>query len=440
MITGLSLLEKLVSFKTVSTNLSRIKEFNNILNFMQSFLKKDDFKIKIIGKSNPLFMASKFVSSSAKTIGVYCHYDIQPEDPLDQWIYNPFKLTIRNNKIYGRGVADDKGHLAQNIVAVLNLLKEKRLRNNIVFLFEGEEEIGSVNFSKYIEKEKNFLEKIDFFLINDVGMIKNNTPTIYYALRGIVYFELEIFTGKKDLHSGVYSNLVYNPGQIVVELFNKMRNLKGEVKIPNFYNDVRKIYNNEKKMLMVAEKDLRSLKKISEAFDLNALDKKFPQLSAKIYPSLEINGLVSGYVGEGQKTIIPNYIKVKFSVRLVEHQNAQKIVKLIRKFIKQNLPSKVKYSLQVLSSSNPFYCDYKSYYFKKIAEILEEEFDKKCVFTREGGSIPAAEILLTRFKKPIILTGFSLPDSNIHSPNENFSLKNFRKGINVLKKIYSSDF
>lgn len=436
----LAILGKLIAFKTVSSDSSKTDEFKKIIGFMKSILIKEDFKIEIIGKPNPLFVASKFVSSSANTIGVYCHYDVQPVDPLDQWNFHPFQLTIKNNKIYGRGVADDKGHLSQNIGAVLDLLKEGKLKNNIVFIFEGEEELGSVNFEKYINKVKNYLNKIDFFLLNDVGMIGKNIPTIYYALRGIIYFELEVWTGKRDLHSGVYGNLVYNPTQILVDLFSKMRNLEGKINIPGFSKEVRDIPLKEKKMLIKVEKDIKTIKKVSGAFVLNPLDKNFPQISAKIYPSLEINGFVSGYTGDGPKTIIPNYAKVKFSVRLIEYQDPKNIISLIKNFIQKNSPSGIKYSLKILSASKPFYCDYKGNYFQKVSKILEEEFNNKCVFTREGGSIPAAEILFRKFNKPIILTGFILPGSNIHAPNENFDLKNFLKGINVLKKIYSFDF
>ncbi|BCX15659.1 MAG: hypothetical protein KatS3mg097_551 [Candidatus Parcubacteria bacterium] len=436
----LTILEKLISFKTVSADSCKINEFKRIINFIKSILIKEGFKIDIIGKQHPLFIASKFISTSSKTIGVYCHYDVQPVEPLDQWNCDPFKMVIKNNKIYGRGVADDKGHLSQNISAVLDLLKEKKLKNNIIFIFEGEEELGSLNFEKYVNEVKNHLNKVDLFLLNDVGMIKNNVPTIYYALRGIIYFELEIWTGSRDLHSGVYGNLVYNPIQILIELFYRIRNLKGNLKIPKFYNQCRKISIKEKKMLITEEKDLNTIKKASGVFALNPLDKNFPLISSKIHPSLEVNGFISGYTAEGPKTIIPNYAKIKFSIRLIEYQDPKNIISLVKDFIHNNLPSQIKYSLKVLSASKPFYCDYKNYYFKKVSKILEEEFGNKCVFTREGGSIPAAEILLTKFNKPIILTGFILPGSNIHAPNENFDLKNFLKGINVLKKIYSFYF
>jgi len=433
-------LSKIISFQSVSTDSRKEKEIFALVKFLKNFLEKEKFKVKIVGKKCPLFIAEKFVSSKAKTIGIYSHYDVQPAEPLNLWQSDPFKLTIKNGKIFARGVADDKGHLTQNIFAVLSLIKENKLKNNIIFIFEGEEEIGSKNFSSYINQVSNILKNVDLFFVTDVGMVKKNVPTIYYALRGIVYFEIEVWTGKKDLHSGVYGNLVYNPSQILFELFTKMRNLKGEIKIPNFYKRVRKISEEEKKNLIRNVKNLNEIKKVTEVYVLNPLDKKYPSISAKIHPSLEINGFYSGYIGEGSKTIIPNYAKAKFSIRLVEHQEPKEIIDLVKEFVKDNMPKGIKYSLKVLASARPFFSDYRHPYIIKTAKVLEEEFKNKCVFMREGGSIPAAEILMNKFKKPIVLIGFTLEGANIHAPNENMDLELFEKGIKVLSTIYNLEF
>jgi acetylornithine deacetylase/succinyl-diaminopimelate desuccinylase-like protein len=437
---ALEFLNKIVSFKTVSADSKKEKEFFGLVKFLKNFLEKEKFKVKIIGKKLPLFIAEKFISSKAKTIGIYSHYDVQPAEPLNLWHSDPFKITIKNGKIFARGVADDKGPLVQNIFAVLSLIKENKLKNNIIFIFEGEEEIGSENFSSYINQATNILKNVDLFFLTDVGMVKKNVPTIYYALRGIVYFEIELWTGKKDLHSGVYGNLVYNPSQILFELFTKMRNLKGEIKIPNFYRKVRKISEKEKKILIKNVKNLNEIKKVSEVYALNPLDKNYPSISAEIHPSLEINGFYSGYIEEGLKTIIPNYAKAKFSIRLVEHQEPKEIINLVKKFVKNNMPKGIKYSLKVLASAKPFFSDYNHPYIMKTVRILEEEFKNKCVFMRSGGSTPAAEILMNKFKKPIVLTGFTLEGANIHAPNENMDLNLFERGIKVSSRIYNLDF
>jgi acetylornithine deacetylase/succinyl-diaminopimelate desuccinylase-like protein len=219
-----------------------------------------------------------------------------------------------------------------------------------------------------------------------------------------------------------------------------MRNLKGEIKIPNFYRKVRKISEKEKKILIKNVKNLNEIKKVSEVYALNPLDKNYPSISAEIHPSLEINGFYSGYIEEGLKTIIPNYAKAKFSIRLVEHQEPKEIINLVKKFVKNNMPKGIKYSLKVLASAKPFFSDYNHPYIMKTVRILEEEFKNKCVFMRSGGSTPAAEILMNKFKKPIVLTGFTLEGANIHAPNENMDLNLFERGIKVSSRIYNLDF
>jgi acetylornithine deacetylase/succinyl-diaminopimelate desuccinylase-like protein len=437
---ALKLLEKLVSFESISTDSRKEKEIKALLDFLKNFLEKENFKIRIIGTKKPLFIAQKFISNKAKTIGVYAHYDVQPAEPLNEWQTDPFRLTIKNNKIYARGVADDKGHLVQNVFSVLKLLKENNLKNNIIFIFEGEEETGSNNLARYLDNVKDILKNVDFYILTDAGMARRNFPTIYYALRGIVYFELEVWTGKKDLHSGVYGNLVYNPAQIISKLFSEMKDINGKIKIPKFYQKVRKISEKEKRMLWENTMNFTEIKEITETFALNPLDKKHPSISAKIYPSMEINGLYSGYINEGSKTIIPNYALAKFSFRLVEYQEPNEIINLVKKFVKDNIPNGVKYNLKVLASAKPFYCDFNNYYLQNVAKILESHFKNKCIFQREGGSIPVAEILMTKFKKPVIITGFTLPGSNIHAPNENIDYNLFFEGIKALKKIYSFEF
>jgi acetylornithine deacetylase/succinyl-diaminopimelate desuccinylase-like protein len=437
---ALNFLNKIISFESISTYSKKEREIFALVKFLKNFLEREKFKVKIVGKKCPLFIAEKFVSSKSKTIGIYSHYDVQPAEPLNLWHSDPFKLTIKNGKIFARGVADNKGPLTQNIFSILNLVKENKLKNNIIFLFEGEEEIGSRNFSFYLNQALSIFKNVDLFFLTDVGMVKKNVPTIYYALRGIVYFEVEVWTGKKDLHSGVYGNLVYNPSQILCEIFAKMKDLKGKIKIPDFYKRVRRISDKEKKDLIKNVKNANEIKKIAEVYTLNPLDKKYSLISAKIYPSLDINGFYSGYIGEGSKTIIPNYAKAKFSIRLVEYQKPKEIIDLVKKFIKNNMPKGIKYSLKVLVNAKPFFSDFNHPYIIKTAKVLGEEFKNKCVFMREGGSIPSAEILMNKFKKPVILTGFILEGSNIHAPNENMDLDLFEKGILVLSKIYNIDF
>ena len=427
-----------VKIQSVSTDKNRFSEIQKAVSFLKNFLLSLGFSVKILEKEKapPLILATLIKDEKAKTIGIYGHYDVQPEDPLSEWQTPPFLLTQKNGKFFGRGVADNKGHIIQNLCAIQKLIEEKKLKNNIIFILEGEEETGSINFEDYVKEAKDFLSKVDVFYLTDTGMHQKNVPQIFYGLRGIIYFELTVKIGQRDLHSGVYGNRVYNPINVLADLIAKIKDTKtGKILIPKFYEKVRKI---EKEELLRLKKTLKSdeeEKKEASVFGLTEID-GFSSLSSKIFPSFDCHGIIAGFVDEGQKTVIPKEAKVKFSFRLVEHQNPKEIESLVFDFVKENLPKEVKWELKFLSKSAPFYTDVKNKWVKKTAKILKDIFGNEVIFNRSGGSIPAAEILQRLYKKPIILTGFTLPDDNIHAPNENFDSEMFFLGIEALEKIY----
>ncbi len=409
-------LRKLISFESVSTDKKRFNEVLKTAFFIRDYLKNLGFKINFYEKKGfpPLIIAQKFVNQKAKTLGFYAHYDVQPEDPLNEWKSPPFKLTLKNGRFYARGIADDKGHLWQIITSAENLIQKNQLKNNLVFIFEGEEEIGSLNFEALVKKVKE-LRKVDVFYLVDVGMKNRKNPEIFYGLRGIIAYELILKFHQSDLHSGVYGNLVLNPAQVLSELMAKMVDSEThKIKIPKFYQDVKKISFKERKLLQKSNPG---------------------SLVSKILPSLDINGLISGYTFEGIKTIIPKSAKVKFSVRLVPNQNWKKIDKLVKNFIKKNLASK-KYQLKTLSGSNPFYTDFRNKEVENVAQVLKKVFGGKVFYNRSGGSVRSDELLQRLFKKPTILFGFIIDkECNLHAPNENYDEKNFWKGIEALEKI-----
>lgn len=402
---SIKLLSDFISIQSVSTDPSRHGEILKAVRFLKKEIKSLRFEVNIYQKNNcpPLVIAKHYLNDDRlidrKTIGVYAHYDVQPEDPVEKWGSPPFKLDLKGGKMFGRGIADDKGHIIQILIAVKKLIETKKLRNNLVLIFEGEEEVGSKNFESLVSQVKKDLEKIDVFYLLDMGMKAKNIPQIFYGLKGIIAFELKIKTSETDLHSGVYGNRALNPAQLLSELMSKMKDSQtGKIKIPEFYNQVKK---------------------------------------NQLKPSLDINGMVSGYTGEGTKTIIPAEATVKFSIRLVPDQDHKKIERLVQKFIKNNLPEKVYFQLKIFTGSNPFHTDFKNAYAEKTAKILNQVFKNKTHFNRSGGSIAAAEILQRLFAKPIILTGFTLPDENIHAPNENIDEEMFFKGIVSLEEIFS---
>jgi len=413
---SIKLLSEFISIQSVSTDQTRHSEILKAVEFLKKEIKSLGFEIKTYQKDNgsPLiigYLPSMIRSSKdgkTKTIGVYAHYDVQPEDPVNKWNSQPFELTKKNGKLFGRGVADDKGHIIQTLIAINRLINTKKLHNNIVLVLEGEEETGSENFEYLISQIKKDLEEVDVFYVLDFGMETSDQPEIFYGIRGLIGFELEIKIGEIDLHSGVYGNQIDNPIQILSELFSKIKDsLTRKILIPNFYDNAKfKSQNNL-------------------------------WLSTKIYPSFDIHGITGGYTGEGVKTIIPAVASAKFSFRLIENQTPDEIEKLVSNFIKNNLPKRVKYNLKTLGKLDPFCTDINNKYTKKTDQIFTEVFGKKTLFSRSGGSIGAVATLSKLFNKPLILTGFTLSDCNIHAPNENIDEEMFYKGIVSLEKIFS---
>ncbi|MFZ6035485.1 MAG: M20/M25/M40 family metallo-hydrolase [Patescibacteria group bacterium] len=427
------MLARLVAIQSVSTDPERKKHILEAADLIKKELVSIGFEVELhsVPDSHPLIVAKKIVSSSAPTLGIYAHYDVQPEDPIDKWSSPPFSVTKRGDKLYGRGVADDKMHVVQSITAARGLMKSQSLKNNLIFIFEGEEECESDHFEQIIRSAGDEINT-DAFYVLDAGMKAKNVPQIFYGLRGILTYELEIKIGETDLHSGVYGNRVANPAQIASQLFAKIKDEKGKVQIPGFYDSVRDIPDSEIELLSryktSPDQEKKNAKVISLVGDF---------LQSKIKPSMDINGISSGFTGTGFKTIIPSSAKVKFSFRLVENQDHDNVNRMVEKFIKDNLPDSVSYTLKSHGGAGPFYTDFNNPYAMKTAKILEEVFGHECYFNRSGGSIPAAEVLQRLFGKPIIITGFTLPDENIHAPDENVDADMFEKGIVALQKIFS---
>lgn len=434
-------LSDLIRIKSVSADGSKEEEMNKAVRFLEKKLTEMGFKVDLLKKKgSPSAIFAKYsVPHAKKTVGIYGHYDVQPEDPVEEWTVPPFELTRRRGKLLGRGVADNKGHIIQNLTAVQQLITSQSLRANIIFFIEGEEECGSESFLSYIKKKKQELSSIDVFYITDVGMHAKSVPQIIYALRGLAYFELTIQIGKRDLHSGVYGNAVLNPAQVLADLLVKMKDITtGEVHIPGFYDDVRRPNQAEMDVLMKGSVADDMFQKETGTFVVTSMRNAPSYLAPKIFPSLDVHGLESGFIGEGPKTVIPRKARVKFSCRLVEYQNVRNIEKKVHSFIEENLPKGVQYTLHAFSYDDPFYTSIKDPYIRKTAKILSDHFGHETVLMREGGSVPAAEMIQRLFDTQVILTGFVLPDSNLHAPDENFDEEMFFSGIEALKKIYGS--
>ena len=367
----LELLSDFVAIQSVSADPLRHDQILKAVEFLKKEIKTLGFEIKTYQKDNcpPLIVARNYLEDGRpqdiKTLGIYAHYDVQPEDPVDKWDSPRFQLTRRNGKLFGRGVADDKGHIVQTIIAIKKLIEIGKLarlrpdyakatsgkqgyggRSNIVLILEGEEETGSKNFEYLIKQAKDDLKNIDVFYVLDFGMETSDHPEIFYGLRGLIGFELEVKIGEQDLHSGVYGNQIDNPIQILSELFSKIKDSKTrKILIPHFYDKVK--YKSKDNYW----------------------------LSTKVHPSFDVNGISGGYTGEGVKTIIPALARAKFSFRLIEDQTPDEIEKLVNNFVKKNLPKGVKYSLKTSGKLNPFCIDINNKYVKETDKIFTEVFD-----------------------------------------------------------------
>lgn len=444
----LELFTQFIAIESVSTDHTRRSQIEKGAEFLEQLLKNRGFAVKqiVLDGVPPLVVASYHVEGATQTIGIYGHYDVQPEDPISEWDTRPFVLTIQNGKMFGRGTADNKGHIIENISAVYSLIDEKKLKNNIVFVLEGEEEVGSDHLEQLTAQVKDELSKVDVWFVTDVGARSNTEPQIFNALRGIISFELRIITSRSDMHSGIYGNRVYNPAQILAYVISSMKNNEnGVIQIPGFYDEIIPPLKEEYEDLVKHADTGESIMKRSSALSLPVVWGPFPglpndiplSLTSKLLPSIDVNGVYSGYTGEGEKTIIPSSATAKFSCRIVAGQKADTIIKLVKQFIAEHIPKGVLFELNVQSKSEAFYTSIEHQWMKKTSDILQKVFGNEATFNRAGGSIPVAEIFQRVFMKPVILTGFTLPDENLHAPNENFDEKMFWKGITALKLLYS---
>jgi len=403
-------------------------------------LQSAGFKtVQIIPTSlHPLVYAESLEAPGKPTILFYGHYDVQPAEPLDLWTSPAFEPTVRAGNLFGRGTADDKGQVHIHLKAFESLRDVNgKLPINVKVLIEGEEEVGSVSLWDYVQQNKEKL-KADALVVSDTSMLAKGVPSITYGLRGLNYYQIELTGPARDLHSGVYGGAVPNPLTILTELFAKLHDKDFRVTIPGFYDDVAKLSASERKSLNALPWKKKDFEKAVGAPGY-AGEKGFTiveQLWGR--PTLELNGIWGGYMGEGAKTVIPSKAHAKFSTRLVPNQNPQKVAKLVEKHIRKMLPKTVICKFEVLSTGKPWTAPFQAPIFTKAQGALEKGFGKKAVFIREGGSIPFVTQMHDTFKVPCVLIGFGLPDENAHAPDEHLALENYFGGIKAIAYFYQA--
>ena len=372
----------------------------------------------------------------APTILFYGHYDVQPVDPIDLWESPPFEATVRDGEIYARGAADDKGQVFMHFKAIEAHLKQNgRLPVNVRVILEGEEEVGSANLDNFVKAHKNELAA-DVVVISDSPMFDRGVPSICYGLRGLVYFQIDLRGTKSDLHSGSFGGAVANPAFVLANILAQMKDRGGRIKIPGFYEDVRPLREEERqqwKRLPFNEKryakDLGAPRLFGES-GYSTLERVWAR------PTFEVNGILSGFTGEGAKTVIPAVAMAKVSMRLVPDQDPDKIAKLFEEYVKKVAPKTVEVKVTRMHGGKPWMTEFDNKYVQAAGRAIEKGFGKTPVFNREGGSIPVVATFQEILGLPSVLFGVGLPDENAHAPNEKLDLANFHGGIIASAFLY----
>lgn len=373
----------------------------------------------------------------APTILFYGHYDVQPVDPLELWTSPPFEATIRDGEIYARGAADDKGQIFMHFKAIEAHLKQTgALPVNIKVILEGEEEVGSANLDAVIRAHQEQF-KADVLVISDTAMFDRGVPSICYSLRGLCYFQIDLRGTASDLHSGVFGGAVANPALVLAQVLAQAKDRGGRIRIPGFYDDVRPLSEEERKQyaqLPFNEKQYRKGLGAPKLFGESGYS-TLERVSAR--PTFDVNGLLSGFTGEGSKTVIPAVAMAKISMRLVPDQHPDKIAELFEAWLKKTAPKTVELKVTRMHGGQPWITDFNSPYVQAAARAIEGAFGQAPIFTREGGSIPVVSTFQEVLGLPTVLFGVGLPDENAHAPNEKLDLSNFHNGIIASALLYT---
>jgi acetylornithine deacetylase/succinyl-diaminopimelate desuccinylase-like protein len=429
-------LKDLLRIPSVSTAPEHKADVQRAADFVAKDLKRIGMEnVEMIQtKGHPLIYADWLHAPGKPTVLCYAHYDVQPAEPLDEWITPPFEPTERNKNIYARGAVDDKGQLWMEVKALESLMQGHggKLPINVKVIFEGEEEVGGEAISEYVRKQKAKL-KADFALVCDTELFAPDLPTLCVGLRGLVYTEIEAQGAKTDLHSGMYGGAAPNPLFALVEIISKLKDSKGKVLIPGFYSKVKPPTAAELKAwkkLPFSEEHYRKTEVGSKVLTGEPGYSVLYRTWAR--PTLEVHGMPGGFVAPGAKTVIPARASAKVSMRLVPNQDPDDIYKRYANFVKKHTPKGIETKIKVwgkgpacvIGTDNPF--------VKASTEAMREVFHKETVFIRSGGSIPIVTDFQDVLKLPSVMMGFGLPDDNLHAPNEKFHIPNFHRGIESL--------
>ncbi|WP_462254033.1 dipeptidase [Ekhidna sp.] len=383
----------------------------------------------------PIVYAEHIKDPNLPTVLVYGHYDVQPADPYELWDSPPFEPVVKNEKIYARGSADDKGQVYMHVKAYEALLKTDSLPCNVKFMIEGEEEVGSENLEVFVKENKEKLAA-DVILISDTAILSNDTPSITVGLRGLSYLEVEVTGPNRDLHSGTYGGAVGNPINTLCQMIASLQNEKGEITIPGFYDKVEVLSDDYRKKMNLAPFDLSEYK---EHLDIETVKGEEGYTTIErtgIRPTLDVNGIWGGYIGEGAKTVLPSKAYAKISMRLVPNQVSSEITEMFTNHFMSIAPEHVKVKVTPHHGGEASVIPTDSIGYKAAAKAMEKTWGKEPIPTREGGSIPIVALFQEVLGLDSILMGFGLNEDAIHSPNESYGLFNYYRGIETISHFY----
>lgn len=384
---------------------------------------------------HPIVFGEKLVDPSFPTVLVYGHYDVQPADPYELWDSPPFEPVIKNDRIYARGACDDKGQFYMHIKAMETMLATEGLPCNIKIMIEGEEEVGSSHLEDFVKANRDMLQ-CDTILISDTSMIANDVPSIETGLRGLTYLEVEVIAANRDLHSGVYGGGVANPINVLCDMIASLKDENGHITIPGFYDNVQELSASERAALNAAPFDLNEYKK-DLGIDEVMGERGYTTIErTSVRPTLDVNGIWGGYIGEGAKTVLPSKANAKISMRLVPNQSDTEICDLFTAHFKSIAPASVKVSVVPHHGGLPYVTPTDSIEYKAAEMAMEESFGKKPIPTRGGGSIPIVALFEQELGQKSILMGFGLDIDGLHGPNESYGLFNYYKGIETIPLFF----
>lgn len=434
---------ELLKIPSVSADPAYNQDVLNTADKVAEFLKAAGADKVEVCETNgyPVVYGEKLIDDSLPTVLVYGHYDVQPPDPIDLWESGPFDPVIKKNEIhpegaiFARGSADDKGQFFMHVKAFEAMNKNNELPCNVKFMIEGEEEVGSPSLGQFVKNNKEKL-KNDIILISDTDIVSKEQPSISVGLRGLSYVEVEVKGADLDMHSGVYGGAVPNPINVLCDMIAKLHDEEGRITVPGFYDEVEELSAEDRAEMAKIPFDLEEYKKSIGIADIQG-EKGYTTLErASIRPTLDVNGIWGGYIGEGAKTVIASHAYAKISMRLVPDQDPDKITQLFAEYFPTLAPSSVEVKVKPHHGGHSYVLptDDKGYIAAKKA--MTKTFNKEALPTRGGGSIPIVALFEKELGSKSVLMGFGLNSDVIHSPNENFGLFNFYKGIETIPYFY----